>query len=35
MDAFYGITTDVLVIRRLQNALLGFVELVMSQCNFC
>ena len=33
--AFYGITTDVLVIRRLQNALLGFVELVMSQCNFC
>ena len=33
MDACYGVTTDVLVIRRHQNVLFGFVELVTNQCN--
>ena len=35
MDVCYGITTDVLVIRRHQNLLFGFVELVLNQCNLC
>ena len=35
MGVSYGIITDVLVLRNPQNVLLGFVELVMNQYNFC